>query len=66
MVNVGARARPLSCSIGRLSQGRQFGDPAVALLWLGLVDGAALTRWGIASMCVAMRGMTIIAIQPQS
>ena len=39
---------------------------AVALLWLRLVDGVVLTRWDIAGACVALLGMTIIVIQPQS
>jgi small multidrug resistance family-3 protein len=39
---------------------------AVALLWLRLVDGIVLTRWDIAGACVALLGMAIIVMQPQS
>lgn len=37
---------------------------AVALLWLRLVDGVALTRWDVAGAAVALGGMAIIALQP--
>lgn len=37
---------------------------AVALAWLRLVDGVALTRWDVAGAVVALAGMTIIAMQP--
>jgi small multidrug resistance family-3 protein len=37
---------------------------AVALLWLRLVDGVALTRWDITGAGVALAGMAIIALQP--
>jgi small multidrug resistance family-3 protein len=37
---------------------------AVALLWLRLVDGIALTRWDLAGASVALVGMAIIAMQP--
>lgn len=37
---------------------------AVALVWLRLVDGIALTRWDIAGASVALVGMAIIALQP--
>jgi small multidrug resistance family-3 protein len=39
---------------------------AVALLWLRLVDDVVLTRWDMAGACVALLGMAIIVIQPQS
>ena len=38
---------------------------AVALLWLRLVDGIALTRWDVAGAGMALAGMAIIAMQPQ-
>jgi small multidrug resistance family-3 protein len=37
---------------------------AVALAWLYLVDGVALTRWDWAGAAVALAGMAIIALQP--
>jgi small multidrug resistance family-3 protein len=37
---------------------------AVALVWLRVVDGIALTRWDIAGASVALVGMAIIALQP--
>ena len=36
----------------------------VALVWLRLVDGVALTRWDITGACVALVGMAIIVLQP--
>lgn len=39
---------------------------AVALLWLRVVDGVALTRWDIAGAAIALIGMTIIALQPSA
>jgi small multidrug resistance family-3 protein len=39
---------------------------AVALLWLRFVDGAVLTRWDITGACVALLGMAIIVVQPQT
>lgn len=39
---------------------------AVALLWLWLVDGVALTRWDLLGASVALLGMTIIAMQPSA
>ena len=39
---------------------------AVALLWLWLVDGVALTRWDLLGASVALVGMTIIAMQPSA
>lgn len=38
---------------------------AIALVWLRLVDGVALTRWDVFGAIVAMAGMAIIALQPQ-
>ncbi len=37
---------------------------AVALAWLYLVDGVALTRWDWVGAAVALTGMAIIALQP--
>ena len=37
---------------------------AVALGWLYVVDGVALTRWDWAGAAVALAGMAIIALQP--
>lgn len=37
---------------------------AVALLWLHLVDGVALTRWDLAGAAIALAGMAVIALQP--
>lgn len=37
---------------------------AVALVWLHLVDGVALSRWDVAGAAVALVGMAIIALQP--
>ena|SRR5690554_349171 len=37
---------------------------AVALLWLRVVDGVALSRWDIIGAGVALAGMAIIALQP--
>ena len=37
---------------------------AVALLWLCLVDGVALTRWDVAGASIALLGMAVIALQP--
>lgn len=37
---------------------------AVALAWLYLVDGVALTRWDIAGACIALAGMAVIVLQP--
>jgi len=37
----------------------------VALLWLRLVDGVALSRWDIAGALLALAGMAVIALQPQ-
>ena len=37
---------------------------AIALLWLRLVDGVALTRWDLAGAALALTGMAVIALQP--
>lgn len=37
---------------------------AMALLWLRVVDGVALTRWDLIGAAVALAGMAIIALQP--
>ena len=37
---------------------------AVALAWLYLVDGVALTRWDIAGAGIALAGMAVIVLQP--
>ncbi|ENZ79268.1 MULTISPECIES: YnfA family protein [Ralstonia] len=39
---------------------------AVALVWLRLVDGVALTRWDIGGAAIALTGMAVIALQPQA
>lgn len=36
----------------------------VALLWLRVVDGVALTRWDLAGAAIALVGMAVIALQP--
>jgi small multidrug resistance family-3 protein len=36
----------------------------VALLWLRLVDGIALSRWDLAGAALALLGMAVIALQP--
>lgn len=37
---------------------------AIALLWLRIVDGVALTRWDMAGAALALCGMAVIAFQP--
>ena len=37
---------------------------AVALVWLRLVEGQALTRWDVAGAAIALLGMAVIALQP--
>jgi len=37
---------------------------AVALAWLRLVDGVALTRWDAAGAVLALAGMALIGLQP--
>ena len=39
---------------------------AVALAWLRLVEGVALTRWDIIGAAIALAGMAVIALQPAS
>ena len=39
---------------------------AVALAWLHLVDGMALTRWDMAGAGIALVGMAVIVLQPAS
>jgi small multidrug resistance family-3 protein len=39
---------------------------AVALVWLRFIDGVMLTRWDITGACVALTGMAIIVLQPQT
>ena len=39
---------------------------AVALLWLRFVDGVSLSRWDIAGAAIALTGMAVIALQPNS
>ncbi len=39
---------------------------AVALLWLRLVDGIALTRWDVSGAVIALIGMAVIALQPSA
>lgn len=39
---------------------------AVALLWLRVVDGVALTRWDVVGAGIALVGMAVIALQPQA
>lgn len=38
----------------------------VALMWLYFVDGIALTRWDITGASIALIGMAIIAMQPNT
>lgn len=38
----------------------------VALAWLYVVDGVALTRWDWAGAALALAGMAIIALQPST
>ena len=37
---------------------------AVALVWLHVVDGIALTRWDFVGAAIALVGMAVIALQP--
>ncbi|MDR8026425.1 YnfA family protein [Burkholderia cenocepacia] len=39
---------------------------AVALIWLRVVDGVALTRWDVAGAVLALGGMAVIALQPRA
>ncbi|WP_070108580.1 YnfA family protein [Burkholderia plantarii] len=38
---------------------------AVALVWLRVVDGIALSRWDWAGAMLALAGMAVIALQPR-
>lgn len=38
----------------------------VALVWLRFVDGVALTRWDIGGAVLALAGMAVIALQPDT
>jgi len=38
----------------------------VALIWLRVVDGVALTRWDGIGALLALSGMAVIALQPSS
>ena len=37
---------------------------AVALIWLRVVDGGALTRWDVTRAIITRVGMAVIALQP--
>ena len=37
---------------------------AVALVWLHVVDGIALSRWDFVGAAIALVGMAVIAFQP--
>ncbi len=37
---------------------------AVALIWLSVVDGIALTKWDLLGAAIALTGMAVIALQP--
>ena len=37
---------------------------AVALVWLHVVDGIALSRWDFVGAAIALVGMAVIALQP--
>lgn len=39
---------------------------AVALVWLRVVDGLPLSRWDIVGAAVALAGMAIIVLQPET
>ncbi len=36
----------------------------IALAWLYVVDGVALSRWDVAGATIALAGMAVIAFQP--
>lgn len=38
----------------------------VALVWLRVVDGIALTRWDLTGAAISLAGMAIIALQPSA
>lgn len=39
---------------------------AAALVWLWLVDGVTLTRWDLVGASIALIGMAVIALQPET
>jgi small multidrug resistance family-3 protein len=39
---------------------------AAALMWLWLVDGVTLTRWDLVGASIALVGMAVIALQPET
>ncbi|OZI38246.1 hypothetical protein CAL29_07940 [Bordetella genomosp. 10] len=39
---------------------------AIALVWLRVVDGVALTRWDVVGAIIALAGMAVIAFQPSA
>ncbi len=39
---------------------------AVALIWLRIVDGIALTRWDVMGAVLALGGMAVITLQPRA
>jgi len=39
---------------------------AVALIWLRVVDGVALTRWDVTGAAIALVGMAVITLQPMA
>ena len=39
---------------------------AIALMWLRFVEGIALTRWDVLGATIALIGMSIIVMQPNS
>ena len=39
---------------------------AVALVWLHVVDGIALSRWDFVGAAIALVGMAVIALQPET
>jgi small multidrug resistance family-3 protein len=38
----------------------------IALIWLRVVDGIALSRWDVAGALFALAGMALIALQPST
>lgn len=38
----------------------------IALAWLRIVDGMALSRWDVAGAILALAGMALIALQPSA
>lgn len=39
---------------------------AIALMWLRFVEGIALTRWDVLGATIALIGMSVIVMQPNS